>query len=410
MYITWVVGLACISYVHAIDCRGKNFVKIGNIEYRKFRNELSYDEADARCGAWGQYWGSGGGGGLVVIKNSVTQQCIASMVGSDDYVTSGRRIGGRWKWRDGSYVNNGYRKWTGQTTSGDCLQVSGGLGGGWESTGCENRNKYICQRAIPGRLTWGYDNNRHSDPPSLWWKQYPLCRGNQQSPIDIPPTMHAPCGGGRGVAGFQQTKDASWIIHNTGRSVIIFPAHGTTMWTTFKDGRPKLTVRYMALKWGSNAMMGSEHSIGGDCFAGEFQIFHHEVAGEIQALSFMIRERLHPDNGRWNSIFAKIPAVSKLWKSSLFTAPTNGITHLIGDTVRSGYTPNFILDLGINYHGSLTSPPCTQNVVWTIYPRTFQLSSRQMGQLRGIQMEGGLAMSGSIRPTQQYNPRLCLLR
>uniref|UniRef100_H2YIF4 Carbonic anhydrase 4 n=1 Tax=Ciona savignyi TaxID=51511 RepID=H2YIF4_CIOSA len=162
------------------------------------------------------------------------------------------------------------------------------------------------------------------------------------------------------------------------------------------------------MRWGSHARTGSEHSMGGDHSAGEIQIFHREMAGEIQAFSFMIRERFHPNNRHWTNIFSKFRSITSVGKTAVVLAPPRGIMDLLSDSMGK-YDPSSILRVPIRYHGSQTTPPCDENVVWTIFPRALQLSTRQMTLLRNIRMEHGMKMAGNSRPTQSSTARPCIV-
>jgi len=47
-------------------------------------------------------------------------------------------------------------------------------------------------------------------------------------------------------------------------------------------------------------------------------------------------------------------------------------------SIRYYSTPRYIMGSRIRYQGSLTQPPCTENVIWTVYPRPITLSHTQV--------------------------------
>lgn len=45
----------------------------------------------------------------------------------------------------------------------------------------------------------------------------------------------------------------------------------------------------------------------------------------------------------------------------------------------SSSVANSILHSGIRYRGSLTHPPCTENVIWTVFTNPIRLAANQVG-------------------------------
>ncbi|GIX90031.1 receptor-type tyrosine-protein phosphatase gamma, partial [Caerostris darwini] len=62
------------------------------------------------------------------------------------------------------------------------------------------------------------------------------------------------------------------------------------------------------------------------------------------------------------------------------------------------------------YMGSLTTPPCTENVVWTIMAQPLLIGELQLKALRRVRQSTGSSrrMSNNVRPTQDLNDRIVL--
>ncbi len=55
----------------------------------------------------------------------------------------------------------------------------------------------------------------------------------------------------------------------------------------------------------------------------------------------------------------------------------------------SSFLPNFDTDLKdyYRYSGSLTTPPCSEGVVWTVFRQYLNISARQLEIIRGLKLQ-----------------------
>lgn len=127
----------------------------------------------------------------------------------------------------------------------------------------------------------------------------------------------------------------------------------------------------------------SEHTIHGRHFDMEMHLVHKSSEGKICVLGVFIRE------GDEN------PTFGQLWK---YLPTDENRTRTFDDTInaedllpanRSYYT----------YDGSLTTPPCTEEVKWLILKRPISLSKKQIEAFTKT-------IQGNNRPVQPLNGRL----
>lgn len=59
------------------------------------------------------------------------------------------------------------------------------------------------------------------------------------------------------------------------------------------------------------------------------------------------------------------------------------------------------------YEGSLTTPPCTENVHWMIVTTPSMISSHDLEKLRQLQNPRGENIRSNVRPTQIRSDPIC---
>lgn len=58
------------------------------------------------------------------------------------------------------------------------------------------------------------------------------------------------------------------------------------------------------------------------------------------------------------------------------------------------------------YKGSLTTPNCTESVVWTVFEKPIPLSKNQLRKFSELQFKDGKDMVDTFRPVQPLNRRV----
>ncbi|XP_039731371.1 carbonic anhydrase 9 isoform X5 [Pteropus medius] len=211
------------------------------------------------------------------------------------------------------------------------------------------------------RDTQGPQNNAHrnnkGDAHSHWryggdlpWSQMsPACAGRFQSPVDIRPERTVFCPALRPVEllGFELPPLPQLRLRNNGHTVQLTLPPGLEM--ALGPGREYRALQ-LHLHWGAADRPGSEHTVGGHRFPAEEG--PEENSAYEQLLSHL-EEIAEEDSETW------VPGldVSALLPSDL-----------------SRY---------FRYEGSLTTPPCAQGVIWTVFNQTVRLSAKQLHTLSG---------------------------
>ena len=186
---------------------------------------------------------------------------------------------------------------------------------------------------------WGYDGKVG---PPMWGTLDPAwqtCQtGTAQSPIDIEPKA-----GTASPITFRYKPTAGTIIDN-GHTLQVNLAAGNSIEI---DGQP------YALKQ-LHFHSPSEHTIAGEHYPLEIHLVHQDAAGKIAVIGVLYDAGA--DSKPLDAVWSKWP-------------------HKVGveDKLRKPFDPAQLLPATrtvFRYTGSLTTPPCTEGVVWNVMRRT----------------------------------------
>ena len=215
---------------------------------------------------------------------------------------------------------------------------------------------------------WSYEG---ASGPQHWGElddEFTTCStGTSQSPIDVPsnaPLSSSPITLDYTSSDFQ-ARDTGHTVELHALSPQRITVDGTQY--TFKQ------MHYHA---------PSEHTIDGRSFEAEFHFVHQSDDGALAVIGVLATVGKH--NTHWANFTDAVPA-TRGGNSPEVTGLT--LTSLLPDSL-DHYA----------YNGSLTTPPCSENVRWLLLQAPVELSARQIEDLRSVH-------SGNNRPTQPLNDR-----
>ncbi|MDH3335642.1 MAG: carbonic anhydrase family protein [Rhodospirillaceae bacterium] len=228
------------------------------------------------------------------------------------------------------------------------------------------------KKSSHGSSHWGYEG---TEGPENWGElspQYSVCgRGYEQSPINLTKAISSAVGGID-----VNYKRTPLRVVNNGHTIQVNCDPGSTM--SLRGDKFSLLQFHFHHP--------SEHALDGARFQMEAHFVHASSDGRLAVLGVFI------EPGMENSLLAPI------WRAMPMEA---------GPEVKIESTmikPDDLLPADrsyFRYMGSLTTPPCSQIVNWSVFKQPVQASSAQVGKFSSL-------FSMNARPLQPLHRRLLL--
>jgi len=267
--------------------------------------------------------------------------------------------------------------------------------------------------------TWSYEG---SDGPEFWYMMAEECAGNGQTPIDFV-TSDAVTNTSLtsfqyldsiNAASFEQT---SMTLTNNGHALQVnfadpFDVDGTENGEYYLPGDYQMLQFH--LHWASDIKHGgSEHTVDGEYYFGEMHIVmknkkYPEVAEALQhqdglaVLGFFINIE-GEDNQGFEQLLQPIRDGHVVYKGDEYNYPTPVVLNQLMPENLENYW---------RYEGGLTTPPCSEAVIWTVFHDTLNISDAQARFLMTSLYHGyaddehNHLINGNYRPIQPLNGRV----
>uniref|UniRef100_A0A673AKA8 Carbonic anhydrase n=1 Tax=Sphaeramia orbicularis TaxID=375764 RepID=A0A673AKA8_9TELE len=217
--------------------------------------------------------------------------------------------------------------------------------------------------------------------PYAWGDNFESCHPlleQHHSPINLDHQMSRNQSlGSLHLKGFDVAQTGPWTLENDGHSVVLHVGGGMSV---SGGGLPGLyhTVQ-LHFHWGSPASNGSEHTVDGRRYPMEMHIvnmksIHPNLTAALAdptglaVLGFFI-DVVYADNVHFGHISQKLSSVAY-----------KGQTIKMKPFPLMSFLPTHNLSQYYRYYGSLTTPPCSQAVVWTLYEVPIYISWSQLAQ------------------------------
>jgi len=236
---------------------------------------------------------------------------------------------------------------------------------------CRSTEQPAPKAAAPAKAHWSYEG---ATGPAHWGdldQAWVLAKtGKQQSPIDI---VSASAVAAEQPALVVDYQDTTLEILNNGHTIEDDYHNGGTL--TVGGHQYKLAQFHFHSP--------SEHTLGGKHAPIEAHLVHKDAQGKLAVIGVLIQEG------------AAHPELAKLWKH-LPAAPGRSESVAGVSVNASRLLPASLASY--RYSGSLTTPPCSEQVAWYVLQEPIQASAEQIAAFRKL-------IAGNNRPTQPLNGR-----
>ncbi|XP_045766037.1 carbonic anhydrase 3-like isoform X2 [Maniola jurtina] len=253
-------------------------------------------------------------------------------------------------------------------------------------------NKYELLKQVKH---WSYKDQ------SNWHKQYPECGGHSQSPVDLPAVGLIHTKGGRQLTFLNYDVVPKRLTLKTNAKRLVLYGEWEYELQPVVYGGASHSRRYLfhsiTLRW------PSEHRIGGLQYPLESQVIH--ISAEYKTFDNAINATLRDAQA--------ILGIVNLYKYSNETQ--QGLDALIrvarhSRNIDAGLPPIPLMCFSpplkeyVAYQGSLTMPPCSENVLWLIRARALPVTREMVDIVFNLIGEGEYRGS-FIRQPQPLNDR-----
>jgi len=257
---------------------------------------------------------------------------------------------------------------------------------------------------------WGY---KYENGPNTWRAKYPRCTGYKQSPVALPAKPHHVVHA-KPVTYKNFNIPQPALLRNTGTALEL-ELKGDKLPTNagiYKNERTRYKMFKVVIHWGKDNTRGAEHSIGGEQFCAEIKTlkYNDKYKSPEEALG-------RPGGILSSSTLLKVSKESsheKVSKKSS-TAKWEELVNKLPKCSGTSKPVEVLLDAGFFWHeerhdyylyeGSLTTPPCSENVVQQVFTDIAYISEHALEALRRVKNEKGEDVCDNFRPIQPLNKR-----
>ncbi|XP_075381208.1 carbonic anhydrase 14 isoform X2 [Mycteria americana] len=243
-----------------------------------------------------------------------------------------------------------------------------------------------------------------------WPEGHPACGGRAQSPIDIRTQRVQPDPSLPPIrpVGYRRPGTPAFTLANNGHTAVLALPPSLRL-----QGLPRsFAAAQLHFHWGRPGRTGgAEHLLDGRRAPAEMHVVHYDAeryanaseaqhhAGGLAVLGVLLEVGADP-HPAYDNILSHLGSVRYAGQTT--AVPSFSLQDLLPPR----------LDLYYRYNGSLTTPPCFQSVLWTLFQQPVRISLAQLEQLQGTLYATEAAepqpqrLVDNFRVPQELNQRL----
>ncbi|KAI6192006.1 Alpha carbonic anhydrase domain-containing protein [Aphelenchoides bicaudatus] len=244
---------------------------------------------------------------------------------------------------------------------------------------------------------WNYDDDDQTCGPHCWPGQI---NGKQQSPIDLRLSKMKIITLKEPIQFVHYDKPLSGEFLNTGHSVQFIPDTQGENCPQIKGGMLDQTYKFIQYHyhWAQENSEGSEHALCGLRYPAELHLVHQGVDDPSKLAVLGIFLHLGDEHTALGPDCKVFPEIVECGQKVRCKSP------VLLETKLPECKASFA-----RYNGSLTTPPCSENVIWTVFTEPVQVTHEQLDVLRAIKDYRGTIIRKNYRPLQSVNDRSVFL-
>ncbi|XP_064588731.1 carbonic anhydrase 14 isoform X2 [Zonotrichia leucophrys gambelii] len=244
-----------------------------------------------------------------------------------------------------------------------------------------------------------------------WHETHPECGGRAQSPIDIATSraQHDPSLPPLRPEGYERPESPQLTLANNGHTAVLTLPPSLRL-----RGLPRtFAAVQLHFHWGRpGSAAGAEHLLDGRRAPAEMHVVHFDTErfadasaaqqhpGGLAVLGVLLElgDNPHP---AYDNILKHLGSIRHAGQT--VAIPAFSIRELLPEQLERYY----------RYNGSLTTPPCSQSVLWNLLPQPVRISRAQLEQLQGSlystkEQEEPQPLVNNFRAPQELNQRSVL--
>uniref|UniRef100_A0A7E4VMJ6 Carbonic anhydrase n=1 Tax=Panagrellus redivivus TaxID=6233 RepID=A0A7E4VMJ6_PANRE len=242
--------------------------------------------------------------------------------------------------------------------------------------------------------TWNYDDGSECGPCN-----WPMAQtGLSQSPIDLKLSKMKVYSLADPIKFVNYNRPLNGEYVNTGYSVQFIPDTCIDAPEIY-GGMLDQSYRFIQYHyhWAQNENEGSEHTLGGLSYPAELHLVHQGVEDPSKLAVLGVFLQILKDDSALSADETVLESIVN----------SGDRTSLKGQRLSLKLPEN--TNSFCRYHGSLTTPPCSENVLWTVFTDPISVTREQLAALRSVKDCSGHIHRKNYRPTQPLNNRQVLL-